>query len=66
MPILNIHMMDGRTEEQKRNLVREVTKAVCDTLAVEADSVRIMLTEMKPVNYAVAGVLKQDKRRNNA
>ncbi|MDJ1304915.1 MAG: tautomerase family protein [Candidatus Midichloria sp.] len=32
MPIINIHMLSGRTNEQKRALVRAVTDAVTSTL----------------------------------
>jgi len=31
MPIIQIDMLEGRTVEQKRNLVQKVTEVVCET-----------------------------------
>ena len=32
MPIVEIHLLEGRSEEQKRNLVKEVTEVICRTI----------------------------------
>lgn len=61
MPILHIHLMEGRDDEKKARLVRSVTEAVVDSLGVPSDAVRIILSDMAPNNYAVAGVLVKDK-----
>lgn len=61
MPIVQIHLMNGRDNNKKRQLVEKVTAAICESLEVEASKVRIILSEMLPENYAVAGKLKLDK-----
>lgn len=61
MPILQIHMMAGRDDQKKRVLVEKVTTAVCDSLGVPPEQVRVILSEMAPNNYGVAGVLKLDQ-----
>ena len=57
MPIIQVHLLEGRTVEQKRKLVSQVTEAVVKSLDVPPDAVRIILDEMAKRDYAVAGVL---------
>ena len=61
MPIIEVHMLDGRTVEQKRELVGQVTEAVCRALGARPEQVRIILSEMPKEDYAIAGVLHCDK-----
>ncbi|ADE57357.1 MULTISPECIES: 4-oxalocrotonate tautomerase [Aminobacterium] len=63
MPIVNVHLFEGRTLEQKRRLVDEVTKAICNSIEVPADAVRIILMEMERTDFAVGGVLASDKNK---
>ena len=62
MPIVNINLIEGRTLEQKRALVKEVTEAICRTVNVTPDHVRIILQDMAKHDYAVAGTLNIDKK----
>ena len=62
MPIIQVHMIEGRTVDQKRALVANVTDAVAKSLNVKPDDVRIILQEMAKQDYAVAGVLTADKK----
>lgn len=64
MPIINIHMLSGRTNGQKRALVRAVTDAVTSTLMVKEEKVKIIIIEMKPNGYAIAGKLIMDTDSN--
>jgi 4-oxalocrotonate tautomerase len=61
MPVLTINMIQGRTLDQKRSLVDEVTKAVCKTISVSPDRVRIIINEVPEDSYAIAGELMLDK-----
>jgi 4-oxalocrotonate tautomerase len=47
MPTINIELLEGRTDEQKRNLVAKVTAAACQTLDIEAETVNIRIWELK-------------------
>ena len=62
MPIIQVHMIEGRTVDQKRALVAGVTDAVVKSLNVKPDDVRIILEEMARQDYAIAGVLHADKK----
>lgn len=61
MPIIQIHLMEGRDKAKKEKLVNKVTQAVCESLDVAPKNVRIILSEMSPENYAISGVLVQDQ-----
>ncbi len=60
MPIVQIEMFEGRTLEQKRNMVKEVTSALVKTVDCPPEAVRIIIREMKKENYAVTGLLSCD------
>jgi 4-oxalocrotonate tautomerase len=62
MPIIQINLLEGRTTEQKRKLVVNVTEAVVKSLDVKPDSVRIILQEMTKQDYAIGGVLAVDNK----
>lgn len=61
MPIVTIKMLEGRTDEQKRALVQEVTEAVSKTVNAPKENVSIIIEEMSKNHYATAGVLQMDK-----
>lgn len=61
MPIITIKMIEGRTDEQKRALVQEVTEAVSKTVNAPKENISIIIEEMSKNHYATAGVLHMDK-----
>ncbi|MEO4054021.1 2-hydroxymuconate tautomerase [Solibacillus sp. CAU 1738] len=61
MPIVTVKMLEGRTDEQKRALVQEVTEAVSKTVNAPKENVSIIIEEMPKNHYATAGVLQMDK-----
>ncbi len=64
MPIVQIHMLSGRDDNKKAKLVDKVTKAICESLDVTPDHVRIILSEMAHNHYSIGGVLIKDKPKN--
>jgi len=61
MPIIQVNMFEGRTVDQKRKLVANMTDAVVKSLDVKPEDVRIILQEMAKHDYAIAGLLFMDK-----
>jgi len=55
MPIIEMHLMQGRTVEQKHRVAQAVTEAVVGALAVNPESVRILITELDANGFYVAG-----------
>ena len=39
MPVINVKLVEGRTVEQKRAMVKAVTRAVCESLGVAESAV---------------------------
>lgn len=56
MPIITVNILEGRTDEQKRALVENITQAVVSAIAAPPEDVRIIINDMKPENYAIAGL----------
>ncbi len=57
MPRVTVETDEGKTIEQKRGLVKEITEAVMKNLKVPAQSVTVVIRENKKENRAVAGKL---------
>lgn len=66
MPIVQFHLLEGRTVEQKRLLARRICDTVCEVLEVAPQSVRIIINEMKREEYSVAGITAADGGLDNA
>lgn len=64
MPIIEMHLLEGRTTEQKQRAAAAITQAVVDSLGVRADTVRILITEHEADEFYVAG--EPRKRANGA
>ena len=60
MPLVIIHADEGRTVEQKRGLVKDITEAVCKNFNVTPESVSILIKEGKKENRGKAGKLAID------
>lgn len=61
MPILQLEMLAGRSMEQKRAMVKEVTEALVKTISCRPEAVKIIIREVTKENLAEAGVLYSDK-----
>ena len=62
MPTYHVEMMEGRTLEQKKKLVAAITRVSVEILGGEADSVDILITDIKPENWATGGKLWSEPR----
>ena len=58
---MHVYMFEGRTLDQKRKLVANLTEAVVRSLDVKPETVRITLFEKKKEDMAVGGQLFLDK-----
>ena len=55
MPIVQIHLLEGRTPERKAELIAAVTEACCPACGSRPEAVRIILEEMKRENFGKGG-----------
>jgi 4-oxalocrotonate tautomerase len=54
-------MFEGRTVDQKRKLVAEMTNAVVNSIGVKPEDVSIILQDMAKYDYSIAGKLVIDR-----
>ncbi|MCX7911691.1 MAG: 2-hydroxymuconate tautomerase family protein [Dehalococcoidales bacterium] len=62
MPLVTIKIIEGRTIEQKRGMVKDVTEAIVKNIGCPPDAVHIDIVEMKQENLAQGGKLFCDRR----
>jgi 4-oxalocrotonate tautomerase len=62
MPIVNIQLIAGRSQDQLKALVADVTAAVVKDTGAPAEHVHVILDEMQKNRYSVGGVLKNDEK----
>ncbi|WP_339252029.1 2-hydroxymuconate tautomerase [Sporosarcina sp. FSL W8-0480] len=55
MPYVTVKMLEGRTEEQKRELCEKVTAVVAETTGAPAEKVVVFIEEMPKNHYAMGG-----------
>ena len=61
MPIVRIEMWEGRTLEQKRELVDVYTREMVRICGGSADSIYIVIDDVKKENWGAGGQLCSDK-----
>ncbi|MFL0469712.1 4-oxalocrotonate tautomerase [Staphylococcus cohnii] len=62
MPIVNVKLLEGRSDEQLKILVTEVTNAVEKTTGANKNAIQVVIEEMKASHYGVAGIRKSDQQ----
>jgi 4-oxalocrotonate tautomerase len=61
MPEIIIYAVAGRTTEQKRGLVKDMTEAMVKNFGVTADAVTIQIVEADKDSKAKGGVLFSER-----
>ena len=59
MPVIRVEMFK-RTQEQKRNLARELTEAFINTCGGNKEAIKILITEVDKKDWASGGVITAD------
>jgi 4-oxalocrotonate tautomerase family enzyme len=61
MPIIQIHMLPGRTNEEKAACLKAIHEAVTSSLGVPDSAVRAWITDMDPHAFIRAGEIVADE-----
>ncbi len=61
MPEVYVYAVEGRSLEQKRALVKDITEAVVKNFKVGADAVMVQIVESAKENKAKGGVLFSER-----
>lgn len=66
MPIVRIEMYDGRSLDQKREIVKVVTDVVARVTGNSPQGVHVIIEEVKRENWAIGGLLWPDRQPTKA
>lgn len=61
MPIIQVKMLEGRSQEQKEELVRQITEVLINVADAKREAVTVIIEEHSSKSYAVGGVMMADK-----
>ncbi|MGR3621422.1 2-hydroxymuconate tautomerase [Pseudophaeobacter sp.] len=64
MPIIRVEMFTGRTRDQKRALVEELTESFVKAAGGTKESVHVVITDVDKENWGSGGELCADKFPN--
>lgn len=64
MPIVQVHLLEGRSKELKQQLITEITAAVSKTLGNSPESIRVLLHDVPQENWGVAGMPISNRQNN--
>ncbi|MFE1245425.1 4-oxalocrotonate tautomerase [Fictibacillus sp. NPDC058756] len=59
MPIIHVHVIEGRTDEQLSELMENLTNAAAESLDVKKEQVRVLIQEVPNKHWGVGGKPKQ-------
>ncbi len=55
MPIMIVHILEGRSDEQKEAFIEALTNAAESSLGAPRASVRVLLQEMPKQHFGIGG-----------
>ena len=62
MPIIRAEMWEGRSVDQKRRIARELSDALVRIIDCDPTTVRVLISDYSPENWAVGGRLQVDAK----
>jgi len=61
MPYVEVHMIEGRTDEQREKIAKAFTDTLIEVLGISKDDVWIEFVDMAKTHFATNGVLRSRK-----
>ncbi len=55
MPLVSIHILEGRTPDKIEAMVKNVTDAVSKSLDAPKENVRVLVTEVPKTHWVIGG-----------
>jgi 4-oxalocrotonate tautomerase len=62
MPVVTVQMWTGRTQKQKRALVRAITEAMVQHADAKPTNLHVIIQEVPKENWALAGVMGDERK----
>jgi 4-oxalocrotonate tautomerase len=64
MPFIQVTMLEGRTVEQKHDLIKKVTDATAEALGGDPQRIRVAIYEVSADEWGIGGVPISQARPN--
>jgi len=61
MPFVSVRLLEGRTQDQKRQLVKTITDALVDICDADRDTTMVVIDEIPRDHWARGGVLLSER-----
>lgn len=61
MPIITVKLVEGKPEDQKQQLVQDITRVTVDAFKIEPERVVVLLEEIAPSCWARGGISMSGK-----
>lgn len=55
MPLVQLSIIDGRTDQQKEMLINEVTEAIHRSIDAPRETIRVLLNEIPAQHWGIGG-----------
>jgi 4-oxalocrotonate tautomerase len=63
VPVVEVTLTQGRSPEQIRALIHEVTDAVTRAVSAPVESIRVIIREIPPSHFAAGDVTIEERRQ---
>lgn len=63
MPFAHVQIVEGRDEEQKAELIRQISDAIRNSIGAPRDTVRVVIQEVPETHWGVGGRSLRELRR---
>jgi 4-oxalocrotonate tautomerase len=62
MPLIQVHMAAGRSDEDKKRLMAALTSAAQEAIGAPLPSIRVWINEFEPTEFMAAGETMADRK----
>jgi 4-oxalocrotonate tautomerase len=62
MPLIEVHLLEGRTDQQKEELLTAITRAVHESIGAPLPTIRVWIQEFSPGEYMAGGQLAAHRK----
>jgi len=64
MPFIHVRILKGRSADKKERLIKELTNVASEVLDAPMETVRVLISEIEPEHWGIAGESVKKRREN--
>lgn len=66
MPLIDVTLTTGRSDDQLRNLIHKLTGAVVEAIGAPKESIRVLIREVPTAHWAAGDVTIEEQKMRNS